>query len=83
MLRTSRKLGPPRKFRPPRGPKRPNGAIDSGNTMKKKTIIERKLKRKALVEAGAYDGRYRLKVVPNKKRIEKLKKFKNNEDELE
>jgi len=42
--------------------------------MKKRTAIELKLKRKALVEAGAYDGRFRTKVIRDKKKLEQLRK---------
>jgi hypothetical protein len=35
--------------------------------------VKKNLKRESQIKQGAYDGRYKVKVVPNKKKIFKIK----------
>lgn len=45
--------------------------------MKQKTSSARSRKRQEQVEAGVFDGRYKTKIVPNKKRESTKSKSKN------
>jgi len=44
--------------------------------MKRKASIERKLKRAKQVEDGAYDGRFKTRVVPSKRQKERQQRQK-------